>query len=515
MIGRMEMWPTSVTLHRRYIRVGRGVTTALAVLLAIGSVVRSDWSLAASSAVLFGLAGVALIQLRIDQPRLDVLVAVGGLWILGESLVREPAIVVGELLAYSMFAAAATYLGGRWLGMWLAITTLSSGIVLIVRVDAAMSVRAIAILTLIIGSGIGMLMHRETGSVLRAEAARWDTLFKLAPNGIIVSGAGGNIGKANDRFAEIFGFDSPECVEGSAVADFMPEADWDTLRGVVADVTPAPGVHRKMGTGASLVGVRVDGTQFPLDVSIATTEFDGQEVLIAVVRDDTERVVTLRHLREMAESRLQLLASVSHEVRTPLTAVLGFAEVLRAEEAMPRTDISVIVGEIAAQASEMTDIVEDLLVAARIDQESLQIATVPVNVDVEIAAVLRVRGIEISTQICEDSIAVGDPERVRQVLRNLVKNAMDHGGPNLRIHVDEGDGMILIAVSDDGVPLTTVQQEMIFKPFHGARSESSTPAPIGIGLSLSRYLARRMGGDVLYRHIDGRTVFEFTLPAAS
>ncbi|HEU4895441.1 MAG TPA: CHASE domain-containing protein [Acidimicrobiia bacterium] len=228
----------------------------------------------------------------------------------------------------------------------------------------------------------------------------------------------------------------------------------------------------------------------------------------------------LDQVRALARSKDQFLASVSHELRTPLTGVLGFAELLRdGPDELSEDERRSMISSVAEEASDLAAIIDDLLVAARSELDLLAITRVPVSLRAQIAQVL-----ETSDATLRDRVelvgdprqtAIGDPGRVRQIIRNLITNAVRYGGERIEIRFGVGDGLVRVEVADDGVGLERENWERIFEPYFRVHEESNTqPAAIGIGLSVARHLARLMDGDLTYRREAGWSVFRLSLPGA-
>jgi signal transduction histidine kinase len=165
----------------------------------------------------------------------------------------------------------------------------------------------------------------------------------------------------------------------------------------------------------------------------------------------------------------------------------------------------------------MAQLVEDLLVAARVDAGGIEVEAAPVNLSEEVARV--VSGMRshraIAIRSNGECVAVAEAVRVRQILRNLLTNAVRYGGPSARADCWTGDGVVVVAVSDDGPVIDTAARELIFEPYQRAHQEPTQPASVGLGLTVSRNLARLMGGDLRYLREAGRNVFELTLPASA
>lgn len=224
------------------------------------------------------------------------------------------------------------------------------------------------------------------------------------------------------------------------------------------------------------------------------------------------RVVTLEHL---IEAKGEFIATVSHELRTPLTAVKGFTDLLLESGAeFTLSDRAEMLAAIAEQSEEVSAIVEDLLVAARTDIGELAVAAVPVNLRAQTAKVIETLGQNLSIAVQGQAPkASGDPARVRQILRNLFTNAKRYGGDRISVELGSNSyGLASLFVSDDGDPIAVEDRERIFEAYQRAHYQSGVTGSIGLGLSVSRRLARLMGGDLTYRHQNGHNIFELSLP---
>ena len=224
------------------------------------------------------------------------------------------------------------------------------------------------------------------------------------------------------------------------------------------------------------------------------------------------RIATLEHLVEV---KGEVIAAVSHELRTPLTAVRGFADVLlESGSDVSASDKAKMIATIAEQSEEVSAIVEDLLVAARADIGELTVAAVPVDLRAQTAQVLETLDQGHSIVVVGTvSKARGDPGRVRQILRNLITNAMRYGGDHIRVELDShSDALASLVVKDDGDAISAEDRERIFKPYERAQNHSDEAGSIGLGLAVSQRLAHLMGGNLTYRHQNGHSIFELTLP---
>ncbi len=219
------------------------------------------------------------------------------------------------------------------------------------------------------------------------------------------------------------------------------------------------------------------------------------------------------------QSKDQLIASVSHELRTPMTSVLGFADLLQGSVGDLSEDERLeMLQAIVDHSLDITNIVDDLLTVARSDTGSLVVRSEAVDLFNEARAVVASRAVREATSIevvGESTLAIADPDRVRQVLRNLVVNAHRYGGGSIRVEVARDVVAAYVRVIDNGPGVDIEQVERIFEPYVRTQESMSQPASVGLGLTISRRLARLMGGDVTYRRAGGKTTFELSVPIAT
>ena len=108
-----------------------------------------------------------------------------------------------------------------------------------------------------------------------------------------------------------------------------------------------------------------------------------------------------------------------------------------------------------------------------------------------------------------------DPARVRQILRNLITNALRYGGDDIEVDVGTDRDAVFLEVRDDGPGLPGEEWERIFEPYYRFHSERSQPGSVGLGLTVARGLAELMDGNLTYRYYDGQSIFTLRLPRAA
>lgn len=223
-------------------------------------------------------------------------------------------------------------------------------------------------------------------------------------------------------------------------------------------------------------------------------------------------------LRESNDSKERLLASVSHEIRTPLTAIVGLSEeILASQSSLGEDELAELNGIIALQSRELAELVEDLLVASRADGGTLSIKPTELGLRAQAEDVLR--GLRESHPTDksiifhgDEVIAWADPLRVRQIMRNLITNAIKYGGDRIVVGVSHQDDAVRLLVADDGPGVPVEESDLIFDRYYRSAQTPTQPGSVGIGLAVSRQLAEMMDGSLAYVSDARQHHFELLLP---
>jgi signal transduction histidine kinase len=215
-------------------------------------------------------------------------------------------------------------------------------------------------------------------------------------------------------------------------------------------------------------------------------------------------------------NRDRFVASVGHELRTPLTAVVGFADLLAEMEGeLPSEERKRIFELMAQEGADLVAMLEDVLVAARTDIGALSVARVRVNLRAQVAQAvegLTGSGSAVEKVVGDEVFVEGDPLRVRQILRNLLTNAQRYGGERVRVEIGRIGSTGVVQVLDDGAGIASEDEAGIFEPYVTMHGQAGRPGSVGLGLPVARGLATRMGGDLVYKRVEGWTAFELSLP---
>lgn len=225
----------------------------------------------------------------------------------------------------------------------------------------------------------------------------------------------------------------------------------------------------------------------------------------------------LERERTLSRSKDQLIANLSHELRTPLTGIytsaLAIDELHGADGEIARELNTLIID----QSADLTRMVEDLLVSAQADAGRLAFTIAPTSIGGEVSAVIREfarSGATLEVHVA-DGLVAADPGRLRQVLRNLISNAVRHGGPTVRIQGAALQDGYLIQVIDDGPGIPAEIEDRLFERFVHQGDRPLIVGSVGLGLAITRVLAEGMGGSIGYRRNAGLTIFSLRLANAA
>ena len=227
--------------------------------------------------------------------------------------------------------------------------------------------------------------------------------------------------------------------------------------------------------------------------------------------------------RQASEDRLRrFLSDASHELRTPLTSIRGYAELFRMGATSRPEDTEKAMARIEEEAARMGVLVEDLLALARLDEmpqarrEPVDLA--PLAADAADDARVAARDREVTVSIDGEHVVTGDPAQLRQVLANLMRNALTHtpAGSPIELSVSSVDGYVRLAVRDHGPGLPEGAQANVFERFwrsEGGRGRGKAGA--GLGLAIVAAIVDAHGGRVSAHNAPGGgATFAIALPAA-
>jgi PAS domain S-box-containing protein len=377
-----------------------------------------------------------------------------------------------------------------------------------------------------------MTSEKETRAELHAER-RFRDLLEAAPDAIIEVDREGRILLLNLVAENLFGYTREELL-GQPVEILVP----DVLRGGHAqhraDYWDHP-VTRPMGTGLALHGRRKDGSSIPVEISLSPVKSEDGFHVTAVIRDISERRQTEERLREMQEAytrelelrnqlKSEFLASMSHELRTPLHTIIGFAELL-AEELEGPLNVKQrrFMNHIRSDSVHLLELINDILDISKIESGRVELRREAFNITGVLEEILSsvrpqaaAKSIAIETSLSLPATIFADRLRVKQVLFNLLSNALKFTpeGGRVRIEASRRDGLIEISVTDTGIGIAKEQHEAVFDKFYQVGSTTKgVREGTGLGLAITKALVEEHGGSIQLESEPGKgSRFTFTIP---
>jgi ammonium transporter, Amt family len=380
--------------------------------------------------------------------------------------------------------------------------------------------------------------RQEAERIVRESEERHRQIFESVSDAILIFDANDQIVEANPAACDAFGYTREQFLR-LFCRELFPTGDQYLLEDCRRQILEDGEFH------VECVNVRADGSRFDVESRGSKLMFNREPHMLVVIRDVTELRKTTHELTEYSlalelsnealaklndaantatRAKSEFLANMSHEIRTPMTAILGFVDVLIEELATPS---QIEAAEMVKRNGEhLLTIINDILDLSKIEADKLQLELIPCSaaeiVD-DVAGMMRIRTelpltVEYAAPIPEK--IVSDPTRLRQILTNLVGNAVkftQQGSVRLVVTplgLGTDSPALRFDVIDTGIGMSPEQMERLFQPFSQADSSMSRKfGGSGLGLVISRRLANLLGGDITVESRLGEgSTFSVTLP---
>ncbi|MBS0149520.1 MAG: PAS domain S-box protein [Nitrospira sp.] len=415
------------------------------------------------------------------------------------------------------------------------------------QVPVLLSVTAIrdysGAITGFLGMAIDVTAQKTAEASRHEQETRLRAIVDHAVDGIITIDEWGTIETFNSAAERLFGHTAAELI-GRNIRTLMPAPYHSEHDGYPDDYRQTTHAN-VIGRPREVLGYRKDGSTFPLELAVSEMRLGDRRLFTGITRDLTERKdaeaklelaafeadcrsIELIEVHKQAvaatKAKSEFLASMSHEIRTPMNAIVGMADLL--QETSLTTTQQEYVGRFSRAATSLLDLINNILDISKIEAGHLELESVAFNIhDLtdEIAELMAVRAqanqLELGAFVHPDvpTLVSGDPTRLRQILVNLIGNAIkftEHGEVVIRIEPDTTMPETLrCSVRDTGIGISADKLDSIFESF--SQVDSSTTRKYGgsgLGLSISKYLVELMGGRLAVEsHTGIGSVFSFTL----
>jgi two-component system phosphate regulon sensor histidine kinase PhoR len=345
---------------------------------------------------------------------------------------------------------------------------------------------------------------------LHGQAERTAALFDRMVEGILVVGASGKIRLANKAAGTLFGFTPPAL--GRTILEATRHHE---VAALVSRLEREPEV---LNHELRLEGVAE--TRFLQVNALALRTSEGERDGAILVFHDLTR------LRQLEAVRQEFVANVSHELRTPLSLIKSAAETLIDGGKNDPAVTSRFLEIIDKHANRLTLLIDDLLLLARLDSGRVQLQLQAVSLRQaaqealdDAALIARARGVTLENRVEKDVIAEADPDRLRQVLANLIDNAIKYGRSEGHVTLTGRrltGPRVELTVRDDGPGIPSEAKQRIFERFYRVdKARSREQGGTGLGLAIVKNVVQAHKGDVRVESAPGAgTEFFITLPAS-
>lgn len=368
---------------------------------------------------------------------------------------------------------------------------------------------------------------------LRLSESKLNSIFTSVPEAVVVADVRGCIVQCNIATAEIFGFSQTELV-GKNINILMQSHEREVHDGYL-DTYAKTGTKRLLNQPRVVQGMRKDGTLFPVRVTVKETRVDDAHFFIGVIQDFTaiqntqNLLIEAKNKAEQANRmRGEFLANMSHEIRTPMNGILGMTELaMSTHDSQTQKEYLSLARD---SASHLLHIINQILDFSKIEAGALELEALTVSPaqlvrhtarSLEQLAQAKGVTLRVNNDPAMPELVWMDPVRVRQVLTNLIGNAIkftEDGAITVDSTVHPGTSKdtvtLQIAVTDTGIGFDASRAEALFSPFTQADgSITRSFGGTGLGLAITRSLMQLMGGDVTATSQQGQgACFTISLP---
>ena len=368
----------------------------------------------------------------------------------------------------------------------------------------------------------------QTAAALNRSEKTFRMLLESAPDAMVVVDHRGIIMLANAQVERLFGYPSEELL-GQHVELLMPAGLRERHRGHRENYHSKPST-RSMGIALELLGLRKDGSEFPIEVSLSPMVSERGTLVSSAIRDISQRkraeaqlIAALATAENANQAKSEFLSNMSHELRTPLNTILGFAQLMDSSSPPPTSAQKERIERIVGAGWYLLELIEEVLDLAGVESGKLSLAMAPVSIATAmrecqsiVQTQAQTRGVGLVFPKFEaETFVEGDLKRLKQILINLVTNAIKYNNAGGTVAVDcisVTTGWLRILVKDNGPGLNADKLAHLFEPFNRLGQEAGVVQGTGIGLIICKRLVEMMGGVIGVESTVGEgSVFWFEL----
>lgn len=381
----------------------------------------------------------------------------------------------------------------------------------------------------------------QTYTILEKESAINNAMFETSPSGIFITDAEGKISHFNQAAEKLFDYQAKEIYQKN-IKQLIPDSDTDALH---------PNDHsndsqeiedsRKAKHGKEMTACKKSGEVFPIHLAIGDMEIQNRHLMVGIITDITERKKNEWALQEYksnlettvkkrteeleiakdaaeagAKTKSAFIANMSHEIRTPMNAIIGFSEVLLMDTSVQKKTRKQV-STILQSAKSLLSIINDILDVSKLESGKFSLEEIAFHLPNALAEALKTiefqaeeKGLKLSL-IVDNSLSdcyIGDPTRLRQVILNLVSNAIkftEKGFVKVQVESDQSEkDTLLFRVLDSGIGMSEQQCKRIFEPF--TQADTSTTRRFGgtgLGTSICKQIVELMHGEITVKSQPG------------
>jgi len=361
--------------------------------------------------------------------------------------------------------------------------------------------------------------RKETEYQLKNQQENLNAIVTNSAEGIITINARGIIEMANPKAYQIFAYDKGE-LEGKNITLLMPEE----MRDNHAQYLSSSDSHtaKIINKPREVSGTRKDGSNFPMELSISLMSTNGERKFVGILHDITERkntLETITNAKLAAEAantaKSSFLSSMSHELRTPLNAVLGFSQLLQADDKAPlNPDQLESVHHIHSSGAHLLTLIDEVLDLAKIESNEVNIKLTSINLIKllqeslsSITPQLNKANICLNSQIPKQQtiFVKADALRLTQVISNFLTNAIKYNRKqgSISVYLSQNNNKVRVFVKDTGLGIPENMMDKLFVPFNRLGAEQSDIEGTGIGLTITKMLIEMMGGKIGVENTPG------------